>query len=58
VDEHFAASGAPAPGSAEIELLERCELSSRDDHCNHGCGICETSCPLSVVISEVLRTRR
>ena len=57
VDEYVAASGAPAPGSAELDLLERYELSSRDGYCNHGCGICETSCPQSVAIPEVLRTR-
>jgi predicted aldo/keto reductase-like oxidoreductase len=26
-------------------------------HCQHGCNLCESSCPVGVEISEVLRTR-
>jgi len=26
-------------------------------YCQHGCGLCEPSCPAGVQVSEVLRTR-
>jgi len=57
IGEFIAASGAPAPRGAELDLLEDYLLSSRDGYCNHGCDLCEGSCPDGVPISEVLRTR-
>jgi len=57
IDEFIGASGAPGPRGAELDLLEEYLLSSRDGYCNHGCDLCEASCPYGVPISEVLRTR-
>jgi predicted aldo/keto reductase-like oxidoreductase len=57
IDEFVGASGAPPPRGAELDRLEDYLLSSRDGYCNHGCDLCEASCPRGVPVSEVLRTR-
>jgi len=56
IDEYLAASGAPPPTAAELDRLESQLLASRERYCNHGCRLCESSCP-EVDIAEVLRTR-
>jgi len=57
IDEYLAASGGPAPTSAELGWLEDYLEGARDGYCNHGCAVCEPGCPHGVAISEVLRTR-
>ncbi len=57
VDEFVAASGGSAPRGAELDLLEEYLLANRRSYCDHGCDICESSCPVDVAISDVLRTR-
>jgi predicted aldo/keto reductase-like oxidoreductase len=57
IDEFVAASGAPAPSAAELDLLEQYLLGSADGYCDHGCNACEPGCPHGVPVSEVLRTR-
>ena len=39
------------------DLLEEYLLANRRGYCDHGCDICESSCPVDVAISDVLRTR-
>ena len=57
IDEYLGASGAPAPGAAELDLLEEYLLAGRGTHCEHGCQACHDACPSGVDVSEVLRTR-
>jgi len=57
IDEFVAASGAPPPSAAELDLLEQYLLGSADGYCDHGCNACEPGCPHGVPVSEVLRTR-
>jgi hypothetical protein len=57
VDEYVAASGGAKPNAAELEWLDRYLASAPEGYCEHGCSICESSCPAGVPISEVLRLR-
>jgi len=57
IDEYLRASGKPAPGVVDLDLLERYLQSSVEGDCDHGCNVCESACPHGVAISEVLRTR-
>jgi len=57
VDEYLGASGATRTSLRELSLLGSYARLFGADYCQHGCGICESSCPLGVPISEVLRTR-
>jgi predicted aldo/keto reductase-like oxidoreductase len=57
IDEYVAASGAPAPTGAELDLLEEYSLANAGAYCNHGCEICHGACPSGVAVNEVLRTR-
>lgn len=57
VDEYVAASGGAAPTRAELDWLDRYLASAPEGYCEHGCNLCEASCPDGVAISEVLRTR-
>jgi predicted aldo/keto reductase-like oxidoreductase len=57
IDEYVAASGAPAPDGAALDLLEEYVLSEREGYCEHGCSACQGVCPAGVPIEEVLRTR-
>ncbi len=57
IDEYVAASGAPAPEGAALDLLEEYLLSDTDGYCEHGCEQCHGACPNGVAINEVLRTR-
>jgi hypothetical protein len=57
IDEYLGASGEDPVGRREMGLLERYAALNGGRYCQHGCGICEGSCPRGVPISEVLRTR-
>jgi predicted aldo/keto reductase-like oxidoreductase len=57
IDEYLGASGAGRVGRSEMRLLEGYAERNGARYCQHGCGICEGSCPSAVPISEVLRTR-
>jgi predicted aldo/keto reductase-like oxidoreductase len=57
VDEYLAASGSTAVSRHDLRLLERYASFHGSRYCQHGCGVCESSCPSGVAISEVLRTR-
>lgn len=57
IDEFVAASGKRALGSYELELLERYAYLQAGKYCQPGCDACSASCPNSVEIGEVLRTR-
>jgi hypothetical protein len=57
IDEYVAASGAPAPAGADLDLLEEYLLANAGSYCNHGCESCHGACPFEVAVSEVLRTR-
>jgi len=57
IDEYLGASGAKRVGQSELRLLEGYAARNGARYCQHGCGVCEKSCPEAVAISEVLRTR-
>lgn len=57
IDEYVAASDGARPSAAELDWLDRYLASAPEGYCEHGCNICESSCPAGVAISEVLRTR-
>jgi len=57
IDEYVAASGGVRPSTAELDWLDRYLASAPEGYCEHGCNVCESSCPAGVAISEVLRTR-
>jgi len=57
IDEYLGASGPKRVGRNELRLLEEYAARNGARYCQHGCGICEASCPHAVAISEVLRTR-
>jgi predicted aldo/keto reductase-like oxidoreductase len=57
VDEYLRASGAERVGRNELRLLEGYAARNGARYCQHGCSVCEESCPDAVAISEVLRTR-
>lgn len=57
VDEYVAASGGAKPTAAELDWLDRYLASAPEGYCEHGCAVCEASCPESMPIAEVLRTR-
>jgi uncharacterized protein len=57
IDEFVAASGKPALGAYELQLLERYAYLQSGNYCRPGCDACEASCPSGVAIAEVLRTR-
>jgi predicted aldo/keto reductase-like oxidoreductase len=51
------ASGAGAPGDAEVGLLERYWERNAASYCRHACDACVASCPFGVAIPDVLRAR-
>jgi predicted aldo/keto reductase-like oxidoreductase len=57
VDEYVAASGQARNRHSDLRLLELYARMNGNTHCQHGCNLCESSCPAGVEISEVLRTR-
>jgi predicted aldo/keto reductase-like oxidoreductase len=57
VDEYLVASGTSLPTRSDARLLERYEARNGHEQCRYGCNDCAGACPLSVPISDVLRTR-
>jgi uncharacterized protein len=57
IDEYVAASGNPKVSRSDFELLERYAKLQAGNYCLPGCNACGESCPQSVPIAEVLRTR-
>lgn len=57
IDEYVAASGNPKVSRSDFELLERYAELQAGNYCLPGCNACRESCPESVPIAEVLRTR-
>ncbi len=57
IDEFLGASGSSRVTRGDLRLLHRYARLNGRSYCQHGCGICEGSCPAGVAISEVLRTR-
>lgn len=57
IDEYVAASGDPELSANDLHLLELYAHLQAGRYCQHGCNVCEGSCPRGVDIAEVLRTR-
>ena len=57
IDEYLSASGDPRVSEHGLQLLARYARLQAARYCQHGCGVCEGSCPQAVPIAEVLRTR-
>lgn len=57
IDEYLAASGSTRVSRSDTELLGRYASLNGAAYCQHGCNLCEASCPAGVEISQVLRTR-
>jgi predicted aldo/keto reductase-like oxidoreductase len=57
IDEYVSASGGTMTSQSDIELLARYVEMRTGNYCQPGCSACESSCPQSVAIAEVLRTR-
>jgi len=57
LDEYLVASGSKQLADADLGLLERYAAMNGASYCQHGCNQCESSCPESIEISELLRTR-
>ena len=57
IDEYLGASGSSRVARADLELLSRYAARNGAGYCQHGCNLCESSCPAGVPIAEVLRTR-
>ena len=57
IDEYVGGSGDPLISREDLYLLGIYAHLQTAKYCQHGCGVCESSCPESVPIAEVLRTR-
>ncbi len=57
IDEFVGGSGDPQVSREDLHLLGIYARLQAARYCQHGCGVCESSCPESVPIAEVLRTR-
>ncbi len=57
IDEYVSASGDPRLSREDLYLLGIYARLQAAKYCQHGCGVCESSCPEAVPIAEVLRTR-
>ncbi len=57
IDEYLGASGATGLQPGDKAMLRRYDAIASNELCLHGCNACESSCPVGVAISEVLRTR-
>jgi predicted aldo/keto reductase-like oxidoreductase len=57
IDEYVSASGSPKLTQRDFDLLARYAQMRAGSYCQPGCNACAESCPVSVPIAEVLRTR-
>ena len=57
IDEYLGASGSTRVSHGDLELLGRYAAMNGSGYCQHGCNGCDSACPSTVAISEVLRTR-
>lgn len=57
IAEYVSASGAAEVSQEELSLLGLYAAMHGARYCQHGCNVCEGSCPQEVPIAEVLRTR-
>ena len=57
IDEYLGASGSTRVSHADLELLGRYAAKNGRGYCQHGCNGCDSACPSTVAIAEVLRTR-
>ena len=57
IDEYVSASGDTTISREDLYLLGIYAQLQAAKYCQHGCGVCELSCPEAVPIAEVLRTR-
>ncbi len=57
IDEYVGGSGEPQVSREDLYLLGVYAQLQAAKYCQHGCGVCESSCPEDVPIAEVLRTR-
>ncbi len=57
VDEYLGASGWQRSALGDLRLLANYEALNGASQCRYGCNACAASCPASVPISDVLRTR-
>jgi predicted aldo/keto reductase-like oxidoreductase len=57
IDEYVIASGSPKLAQSDFDLLARYAEMRAGNYCQPGCNACAESCPVSVPIAEVLRTR-
>ncbi len=57
IDEYLGASGSTRVSRADLELLGRYAAKNGSGYCQHGCNLCDSTCPSGVAIAEVLRTR-
>lgn len=57
IAEYVSASGHAEVSQDDLRLLEIYAALHAASYCQHGCNVCEGSCPQEVPIAEVLRTR-
>ena len=57
MDEYLGASGAGAPDSDGLSLLQQYHERHSVTQCRYGCSECVDVCPSQVPISDVLRSR-
>ena len=57
IDEYVSASGEPKLAHKDLHQLELYAALQGERYCRPGCNACAQSCPESVPIAEVLRTR-
>ena len=57
IDEYLGASGAQQLAVRDLDLLREYAVLNGTSYCKHACNECSSSCPFSVPIADVLRTR-
>ncbi|MGC1951413.1 MAG: aldo/keto reductase [Gammaproteobacteria bacterium] len=57
IAEYVGASGQAEVSQDDLRLLGIYAAQHAASYCQHGCNVCEGSCPQDVPIAEVLRTR-
>ena len=57
IDEYLGASGSRAAAEEDLTLLRRYARMHGTSYCRHACNACESACPSTVAIADVMRTR-